>query len=128
MPLSDDERRRLEKLQDLAAADPDLNLKLGAGSCRDAGARTVSGALTVRAGPTAVIAAIITICHRRRRRIPGTVRAHTGPDRHPAEPRTQVGPAHTLNSAKRPGAEPVSVDRLSAGQRRGTLARGRSRL
>ena len=61
MPLSDDERRRLEKLeQDLAAADPDLNLKLGAGSCRDAAARTVCGALTVLAGLMVVIAAIIT--------------------------------------------------------------------
>lgn len=61
MPLSDDERRRLEKLeQDLAAADPELNLTLQAGSPRNASARTVYGVLTVLAGLAVVIAGIIT--------------------------------------------------------------------
>ena len=75
MPLSDDERRRLEKLQDLAAADPDLNLNLGAGSCRDAAARTVCGALTVLGGLMVVIAASYhhSSADRRRCRIPGAV-------------------------------------------------------
>ena len=44
----DDERQRIEKLeQDLAAADPELNLKLQSGSPKNTAARTVYGVLTV---------------------------------------------------------------------------------
>ncbi len=61
MPLSDEERRRLEKLeQDLAAKDPDLDLELKSGLPRGVAARTVYGLLTALAGFALVIAGIIT--------------------------------------------------------------------
>lgn len=61
MPLSDDERRRLEKLEkDLAATDPDLDLQLQSGSPPHAATRTVYGTLTVLAGFALVIAGIVT--------------------------------------------------------------------
>lgn len=61
MPLSDEERRRLEKLeQDLAASDPDLNLELQSGQLRGMATRAVFGILAALAGFTLVIAGIIT--------------------------------------------------------------------
>lgn len=61
MPLSDDERRRLEKLeQDLAATDPDLALELQSGSPRNKAARTVYGSLAAFVGFAVIIAGIIT--------------------------------------------------------------------
>lgn len=61
MPLSDDERRRLEKLErDLAAADPELDLELQSGSPRHAATRAVYATLTVLAGLAVVIAGILT--------------------------------------------------------------------
>lgn len=62
MGLSDEERRRLEKLeQELAAADPDLARKLQSGAARGrAGSRTLYGILAVIGGFTLVIAGIIT--------------------------------------------------------------------
>ena len=62
MALSDEERRRLEKLeQELAATDPDLDRQLQDGVSRDwASPRTVYGILTVFAGFALVIAGIIT--------------------------------------------------------------------
>jgi len=60
MPLSDDERRRLEKLeQELAATDPDLNLELQSGKPRGMSARAIYGILAVMAGFGLVIAGII---------------------------------------------------------------------
>lgn len=60
MGLSDEERRRLEKLeQELAATDPDLARKLQAPSGRSA-TRTVYGVLTVIAGFTLLVAGIAT--------------------------------------------------------------------
>lgn len=51
MPLSDEERRRLEILeQDLASADPELNLKLRSGQPHRMAARSVWAVLTVLAG------------------------------------------------------------------------------
>ncbi|MGY2744433.1 DUF3040 domain-containing protein [Arthrobacter sp. UYCu723] len=61
MPLSDEERRRLEKLeQDLAATDPDLDLELKSGLPRGMAAHTVYGLLAALAGFALVIAGIIT--------------------------------------------------------------------
>ena len=61
MPLSDEERRRLEKLeQDLAASDPDLNLELQSGKPRGMDARAVLGILAALAGFALIIAGIIT--------------------------------------------------------------------
>jgi len=61
MPLSDEERRRLEKLeQDLSAADPDLNLELQSGRPRGMAARAVYGMLALVAGFAIVIAGIMT--------------------------------------------------------------------
>ena len=62
MALSDEERRRLEKLeQELAATDPDLVRQLQDGVSREwASPRTVYGVLTVFAGFGLVIAGIIT--------------------------------------------------------------------
>ena len=61
MPLSDEERRRLEKLeQDLAATDPELNLELQSGQPRGMAARSVWGILAALAGFALVIAGIIT--------------------------------------------------------------------
>lgn len=61
MPLSDEERRRLEKLeQDLAATDPDLDLELQSGLPRGLAARTVYGILAALAGFALVIAGVIT--------------------------------------------------------------------
>ncbi|WP_232223608.1 DUF3040 domain-containing protein [Arthrobacter sp. FB24] len=61
VPLSDDERRRLEKLErDLAATDPELDLQLQSGSPTNAAARTVYGVLIILAGFAVVIAGIIT--------------------------------------------------------------------
>lgn len=64
MALSEDERRRLEKLeQELAASDPDLDQRLQAGVAgkrpREAAA-TVRGALTLIAAFTLVIVGIAT--------------------------------------------------------------------
>ncbi|MET3950428.1 DUF3040 domain-containing protein [Arthrobacter sp. UYEF36] len=61
MPLSDEERRRLEMLeQDLAASDPDLNLELQSGQPRGMAARAVFGILAAVAGFALIIAGIIT--------------------------------------------------------------------
>ncbi|MDZ4092691.1 MAG: DUF3040 domain-containing protein [Arthrobacter sp.] len=61
MPLSDEERRRLEILeQDLAASDPDLNLELQSGQPRGMAARAVFGILATLAGFALIIAGIIT--------------------------------------------------------------------
>lgn len=61
MPLSDEERRRLEKLeQDLAATDPELNRELQSGQPRGMAARSVLAILVVVAGFALVIAGIIT--------------------------------------------------------------------
>lgn len=62
MGLSDEERRRLEKLeQELAAADPELARKLQSGAARGRpGSRTVFGVLTVVAGFALVIVGVIT--------------------------------------------------------------------
>lgn len=61
MGLSDEERRRLEKLeQELAATDPDLARKLQSGGPRRAAARTVYGILAVVLGFVLVIIGIIT--------------------------------------------------------------------
>ncbi|HSL36337.1 MAG TPA: DUF3040 domain-containing protein [Arthrobacter sp.] len=61
MPLSDEERRRLEKLeQDLAATDPELNLELQSGRPRGMAARSVWGILATVAGFALVIIGIIT--------------------------------------------------------------------
>jgi Flp pilus assembly protein TadB len=65
MALSDEERRRLEKLeQELAATDPDLDQQLQAGLSRNlASPRTVYGILAVFAvfaGFALVIAGIVT--------------------------------------------------------------------
>lgn len=60
MPLSDEGRRRLEKIeQDLAATDPDLDLKLKSGLPRGMAARTVYGLLAALAGFALVIAGIM---------------------------------------------------------------------
>ena len=60
MGLSDEERRRLEKLeQELAAADPDLDRKLQSGTpYRRPAALAVRGVLAVIAGFALVIAGI----------------------------------------------------------------------
>ena len=59
MPLSDEERRRLEKLeQDLAATDPELNLELQSGHPRGMAARSVWGILATVAGFALVITGI----------------------------------------------------------------------
>ncbi|MET3368397.1 UNVERIFIED_CONTAM: Flp pilus assembly protein TadB [Jeotgalibacillus campisalis] len=62
MALSDEERRRLEKLeQELAATDPDLDRHLQSGWSRNrASPRTIYGVLAVLAGFTVVIAGIMT--------------------------------------------------------------------
>lgn len=61
MALSDDERKRLEKLErDLAAADPQLNSKLQSGFLHDVAARTVYGVLAILAGLTVVVLGIRT--------------------------------------------------------------------
>lgn len=62
MALSDEERRRLEKLeQELAATDPDLDQQLQAGLSRNlASPRTLYGVLAAFAGFALVIAGIIT--------------------------------------------------------------------
>ncbi|MCU1519120.1 MAG: hypothetical protein JWQ75_3841 [Pseudarthrobacter sp.] len=62
MALSDEERRRLEQLeQELAATDPDLDRQLQSGVTRNqASPRTIYGVLTAFAGFAAVIAGIIT--------------------------------------------------------------------
>ncbi|WP_082506955.1 DUF3040 domain-containing protein [Arthrobacter sp. Leaf337] len=62
MSLSDEERRRLEKLeQELSATDPDLDRQLQAGMSRNwASARTVYAVLAVFAGFALVIAGIVT--------------------------------------------------------------------
>jgi hypothetical protein len=61
MPLSDEERRRLEKLeQDLAATDPELNLELQSGRPRGMAAKSVWGILATVAGFALVIAGIIS--------------------------------------------------------------------
>ncbi|HYH76736.1 MAG TPA: DUF3040 domain-containing protein [Arthrobacter sp.] len=62
MSLSDEERRRLDKLeQELAATDPDLDRQLQAGLSRNrATPRTVYGLLAVFAGFALVIAGIVT--------------------------------------------------------------------
>lgn len=61
MPLSDEERRRLEKLeQDLAATDPELNLELQSGQPRGMAARSVWGILAALAGFALVITGITT--------------------------------------------------------------------
>ena len=62
MALSDEERRRLEKLeQELAATDPDLDRQLQDGWSRyRASPRTIYGLLAVFAGFALVIAGIIT--------------------------------------------------------------------
>jgi hypothetical protein len=62
MALSDEERRRLEELeQELAAADPDLDRELKAGLSRgSAAARIVYGVLAALAGLAVVIAGSIT--------------------------------------------------------------------
>lgn len=62
MALSDEERRRLEKLeQELTATDPDLDRELQGGLSRyRASARTIYGLLATLAGFALVIAGIIT--------------------------------------------------------------------
>ena len=62
MGLSDEERRRLEKLeQELAATDTDLARELRSGLARSrAGQRTVYGVLAALAGFALVIAGIST--------------------------------------------------------------------
>ena len=62
MALSDEERRRLEKLEkELAATDPDLDQELQTGLPRiRTSARAVYGALFALAGFALVIAGIIT--------------------------------------------------------------------
>ena len=62
MALSDEERRRLEKLEEeLAASDPDLDRELQGGLSRyRAAARTIYGLLTTFVGFALVIAGIIT--------------------------------------------------------------------
>ena len=61
MPLSDEERRRLEKLeQDLAASDPELNLELQSGKPRGMAARALLGIVAAAAGFALVITGIIT--------------------------------------------------------------------
>ena len=62
MALSDEERRRLEKLeQELAATDPDLDRELQGGMSRyRASAPTIYGLLAVLAGFALVLAGIIT--------------------------------------------------------------------
>jgi hypothetical protein len=62
MALSDEERRRLEKLeQELAATDPDLDRQLQAGLSRNrATPRAIYGLLAVFAGFALVIAGIAT--------------------------------------------------------------------
>ena len=62
MGLSDEERRRLEKLeQELAATDPDLARKLQSGAARGRATRnSVLSILTVIAGFALVITGIIT--------------------------------------------------------------------
>jgi hypothetical protein len=60
--LSDEERKRLEKLeQELAATDPDLDRQLKGGLSRNlASPRTIYGVLAAFAGFALVIAGIIT--------------------------------------------------------------------
>jgi sensor domain CHASE-containing protein len=59
--LSDEERRRLEKLeQELAAADPDLARELAGLTRSRATSKTLSGVLTVIGGFALIIAGIIT--------------------------------------------------------------------
>ena len=62
MALSDEERRRLEKLeQELAETDPDLDRQLQDGLSRNrAYPRTIYGLLAVAVGFALVIAGIIT--------------------------------------------------------------------
>ena len=64
MALSEEGRRRLEKLeQELAASDPDLDLRLQAGApgkCQGEAATMVRGALTLIAAFTIVIVGIAT--------------------------------------------------------------------
>jgi UPF0716 family protein affecting phage T7 exclusion len=59
--LSDEERRRLEKLeQGLAAADPDLARQLAGGTHIRAPSGTLYGVLVIVAGFALIIAGIIT--------------------------------------------------------------------
>ena len=61
MSLSDEERKRLEQLeQDLAATDPELSLELQSGQPRRMAARSVRGILAAVAGFALVIAGIAT--------------------------------------------------------------------
>ncbi|SKC10094.1 Protein of unknown function [Arthrobacter sp. 49Tsu3.1M3] len=61
MPLSDDERRRLEKIeQDLAVTDPQLNLALQSGRPRGLAARGVTGVLAILLGFALIIMGIPT--------------------------------------------------------------------
>jgi hypothetical protein len=60
VPLSDEERRRLEKLeQDLAVTDPGLYLELQSGRPRGMSARAIYGILATLAGLSLVFAGII---------------------------------------------------------------------
>ncbi|MEW1808428.1 DUF3040 domain-containing protein [Pseudarthrobacter sp. NPDC080039] len=59
MALSEEERRRLEKLeQELAAADPDLARKLQAGALGRPTSRTIYAVLTMIAGTAVLVAGI----------------------------------------------------------------------
>jgi hypothetical protein len=61
VPLSDEERRRLEKLeQDLAATDPELNRELQSGEPPGMAARAATGILVAVAGFAMIITGIIT--------------------------------------------------------------------
>lgn len=62
MSLSENERRRLEKLEkELAATDPGLDRKLRSGALVDrAGVYSVCGVLAVMVGLAVVVAGIIT--------------------------------------------------------------------
>ncbi|MEW1812565.1 DUF3040 domain-containing protein [Pseudarthrobacter phenanthrenivorans] len=61
MGLSDEERRRLERLeQELAAADPDLAQKLAGPTCSRAASTTLYGVMAATAGFAMVTAGIIT--------------------------------------------------------------------
>lgn len=61
VPLSDEERRRLEMLeQELAATDPGLNLELQSGEPPGMAARAIIGFLVAVAGFAMIIAGIIT--------------------------------------------------------------------
>ncbi|WP_284978145.1 DUF3040 domain-containing protein [Arthrobacter sp. fls2-241-R2A-200] len=61
MPLSEEERRTLERLErDLAASDPELAFELQSGRPRGATTRRILGALAVVVGFGLVIAGIAT--------------------------------------------------------------------